>query len=600
MDRFIRIVNNIVFISTILILVRVLFVSSFPVNDGYNMAATLYLGKVTWVVVAASLIVAIINRRFFAVGWSDIMIVAFALLLYLNSSSLGLYKEQVLLLLSIYYSIRLLCALVDRSRYIFPLIMCGVLATQLYIAYSQLFLGEVSNHALFAFTGSFENPGPLCGFVAMLLPIPIYYAFKDEALVESENKSLNITNTFVKYCAAVVAMAGVALVVAGGSRTALIALVVGCLMLFVNRAMFNKLRGWYRDNRKLAIAVISVVVVLAVVALYLLFIAKADSAFGRLLLWRTTFAAIVENPFWGVGLGRFTSCYGEVQAELLSGLEPTDMWVRVADVPQYAFNEYLHFGVEGGVVAVLLLVGILVYTIYRSFKCGSVQGRVYGACLVVLAIFAFASYPFHVLPFMVVVTVVVATAVSNFERGFGRYYDRALFGLALLCCSFLVWRTPHYSDEKLTQWSSERRYYNMDIFETTVDNYGKLLPDFGDNYAFLFEYGRALAQTEQYELSDSILLMGSALSKDPMFLNLLGKNAVARGNYNSAEQYFKQSVRLLPNRHYPLYLLFDMCLQKGDTLNARIWGERVLNQPPKVNSKFIQEKQSEVRTRLKF
>ncbi len=494
---------------------------------------------------------------------------------------------------------RLLFSVVDLAKYLFPIIVCGVVLVQLYIAYMQLFTGMGSNHALFAFTGSFENPGPLCGFVAMLLPVAIAISMHNFDLV-SNRRYVRMLLAALKYVVSFIAMVGGAIVLAGGSRTALVALVAGCLILFANRAMFSRLQGWFSVNRKLAVAIIFVFVVFVAVAAYLLFMAKADSAFGRLLLWRTSLLAIGENPFWGVGLGKFTSCYGEFQAGVLKGMEPTDMWVRVADVPQFAFNEFLHYGVEGGVVAMVLLFGIFVYTIYRSLKCGTLNGKVYGACLSVLMIFAMASYPLHVLPFATVATVLFAAAVAEYEKGIGRYYDRAVFGVALLVCSIMVWKNPHYSNKELSDWSSERRYYNMDIFKTTVDNYGKLLPAFNDNYAFLFEYGRALAETKQYELSDSILLMGSALSKDPMFLNLLGKNAVASGNFDSAEDYFKQSVSLLPNRHYPLYLLFDMYLQKGDTLNARIWGERVLNQPPKVNSKFIQEKQSEVRTRLKF
>ncbi len=86
MDSYTRIVNGIVFVGTVLLVVKILFVSPFSVIDGYNLAATLYLGKVTWVVVAASLIIGILNRRFFAVGWSDIMVVVLALLLYLRDS----------------------------------------------------------------------------------------------------------------------------------------------------------------------------------------------------------------------------------------------------------------------------------------------------------------------------------------------------------------------------------------------------------------------------------------------------------------------------------------------------------------------------------
>ena len=577
----------------------VLFVSPYAVNDGYNLVATLYLGKVCWVVLIVALIMGVLKKEFFARSVTDLMVLAFALMLYLHSGSLELYKEQTILLLSIYFTFRQLTYMERWSKYIVPVALVCAVAAQLYIAYSQLFANGVSNHALFAFTGSFENPGPMCGFVAMLLPIALYFAFKVDSFPVFENRVLNVILSVLKYCFAAVAISGAALVIAGGSRTALVALIIGAALLYVKSCGVDKVKRVLLAKKGVVIAIAIVLIVAVVGGGYLLFMAKADSAFGRLLLWRTSLSVIAENSFWGVGLGKFTSCYGDAQAAILSGMEPTDMWVRVADVPQYAFNEYLHFGVEGGVLAMLLLIGIFLYTIYRLFKCGSSLGNVYGVCLVVLAIFAFASYPFHVLPFTVVATLLLAASVSEFEKGVGANYDRLILGLALLFCTINIWRNPYYSDKALREWSSERRYYNMDIFKTTVDNYGKLLPTFSDNYAFLFEYGRALSQTEQYELSDSVLLMGSALSKDPMFLNLLGKNAVARGNFNSAEEYFKQSVTLLPNRHYPLYLLFDMYLQKGDTVSACHWGERFLNQPPKVNSKFIQDKQTEVRERLR-
>ncbi len=496
MNRVVRYIGVLVLITALCAVVGVLFVTPYMVNDGYNLSATLYLGKVTWVVVAASLIVAIINRRFFSVGWSDIMVVALALLLYLNSDSLGLYKEQVILLLSIYFAMRLLFSVVDLAKYLFPIIVCGVVAAQLYIAYMQLFTGMSSNHALFAFTGSFENPGPLCGFVAMLLPVAIAISMHNFDSV-SNSRYVRVLLSALKYVVSFIAIVGGAIVLAGGSRTALVALVAGCLILFANRAMFNRLQGWFSVNRKLGVAIIFVFVVFFVVAAYLLFMVKADSAFGRLLLWRTSLSAMLDNPFWGVGLGKFTSCYGEVQAGVLAGMEPADMWVRVADVPQFAFNEFLHFGVEGGVVAMVLLFGIFVYTIYSSLKCGTLNGRVYGACLSALMIFAMASYPLRVLPFVTVATVLVVAAVSEFEKGICRYYDRAVFGIALLVCSIMVWKNPHYSNKELSDWSSERRYYNMDIFKTTVDNYGKLLPAFSDNYAFLIEYGRASAETKQ-------------------------------------------------------------------------------------------------------
>ena len=43
-----------------------------------------------------------------------------------------------------------------------------------FLGFRQLYGFSVSNHSLYALTGSFYNPGPYMGYLAMVLPV-IYY-----------------------------------------------------------------------------------------------------------------------------------------------------------------------------------------------------------------------------------------------------------------------------------------------------------------------------------------------------------------------------------------------------------------------------------------
>ena len=104
-----------------------------------------------------------------------------------------------------------------------------------------------------------------------------------------------------------------------------------------------------------------VVVTLAAAGAYML---KKPSADGRFFMNRISIMAINSNGMKGAGLGRFGADYGESQARyfgerMAMSCDDTDWTVLkesdrlTADCPQYAFNEYLQLGVEGGPVAML-------------------------------------------------------------------------------------------------------------------------------------------------------------------------------------------------------------------------------------------------------
>ena len=65
------------------------------------------------------------------------------------------------------------------------------------LGFRQLYGFSVSNHSLYALTGSFYNPGPYMGYLAMVLPVCVY-----GVLVGSDRSfaSLRMTRINTVFC----------------------------------------------------------------------------------------------------------------------------------------------------------------------------------------------------------------------------------------------------------------------------------------------------------------------------------------------------------------------------------------------------------------
>ena len=101
-------------------------------------------------------------------------------------------------------------------------------------------------------------------------------------------------------------------------------------------------------------------------------------------------------------------------------------------------------------------------------------------------------------------------------------------------------------------------------YAKAVEYCDSIFPLYKDDLRFLFIYGQSLNKTGDYEKSDRVLKMGTEISSDPMFWNVLGNNSLARGMYREAEEYYKRAFYMVPNRLYPLYLLAKLYYTEGN------------------------------------
>lgn len=132
---------------------------------------------------------------------------------------------------------------------------------------------------------------------------------------------------------------------------------------------------------------------------------------GRLWIWQTSLAAAARELPLGAGLGGFASAYLDAQGERLAGLTPRAASRRFLNATT-AHNDWLEVAVEGGPVALLLLLatwGSALASLGRGAR-REVRWRAGSAALVAGAICATGDSPLEQPAFLIVLVLVLAAA----------------------------------------------------------------------------------------------------------------------------------------------------------------------------------------------
>jgi tetratricopeptide (TPR) repeat protein len=534
----------------------------------------------------------------------------------------------LLLLLVLYFLIRRVLDTSRPAEKLFAFVLIGTALVESIIGLRQLYGYIPSNHGLFKITGTFFNPGPYSGYIGMIFPLALFYTlpflkteYRYRSLINWQLKkiinqikeggfSINLffeaktfwmTYLFGALSFATV-LASMLVLPAAMSRASWIGLVTGSVWVFMCydpvRNLFRKLLNT-KFRRFWTATVLCLFFLSAGIGLYAL---KPASVDGRLLLWKNALKTMADHPL-GVGLGKFGSAVGETQAAFFASDKGTQAEIDRADVPFYAFNEFLQIGVESGVFLLALFFGMLFLTLKKAYKKG--RHGLIGAILS-LMLFACFSYPFSVLPFLVVLVFLLAMSndgttgespAKTSATGWGQFHNRTHVLINLLYVFLIVAgladRFPTYYAWK--EWSSCKIVLNVKLYKDAARDLKPLYPLLNDNTEYLFDYARALTQAGFYRESNQVLLQSMSFNADPMLYNVYGKNCQVLNNFSEAECAFKKAYDLVPNRIYPLYLLAKLYTQVGNPESARRISDKVFNHKVLVPSRAIEEMKDSLR-----
>lgn len=510
-----------------------------------------------------------------------------------------------------YVSLRvLLSSYRNAGRWLFAVLcICGIV--EAVTGMQQAFGVRHSNHNLFNVTGTFFNPGPYGGYVAVVLStvlgyVAAKYRYADGVFGRFRNlRRLRLRGVLwaAVFTAAVCAVIATVMILPSTmSRAAFVAIAVaGAAVVLSDRKVYGPAVGYVRKHR--VGMTVAAILTFAVVCggAYGIYALKKDSADGRLLMWKIGAKVMTENPVTGVGQGNFRGAFGDAQAEYFRTGERSETEVKVAGCPEYGFNEYLQTGAETGVTGLALLLFLSAAALWSLFRARSC----YAFGLLALLVFAFFSYPFSILPMKMLLVFFLAVAGTMSRSRKHRpstVAERVSVGVALAGCILIGALTAKPYLERLEaaeKWQEQRRWYSMEFYSYVVEDYPELFEQMKDNPTFLFEYGRALHLEKRYSESIGIMTLATRLSNDPMNYNVLANNYKALGEYDKAAGAYLDAWYMVPNRMYPLYLLGKMYAEIGDGENAARYARRVVEMTPKVESPATRDMQSEMKEILK-
>jgi O-antigen ligase len=478
----------------------------------------------------------------------------------------------------------------------------------------QLYGFKVSQHGLFRLTGSFFNPGPYAGYLAVVFPLALheFMAKPNNAFMHSDKReSKRIFRVFQyvvyipKWVSGVACAAIILVLPAAMSRAAWLALMAGsALVIYAHCAKKPALRAWFAKYKKIIRAASYTAIIVLLTALVGMYLLKKDSADGRLLIWKMSLQAVAKHPS-GVGLGNFASAYGDAQAAYFAEGNASETGQYVAGNPEYGFNEFLQIAVESGILSVCLFIGLLIVAFRRLAKVKN--WGIMGA-LLALCVFACFSYPFSVLPFPILLVFLLAASAVKQQNEKAihqaeqtnkmRLNSRYLHYIGALLCLIVVmgclWKQyPVYRAYR--QWGSHRLYFGAGMYKQTVQQYTPFYPLLNDQIQFLFEYAQSLSKSEQPAQSNEILQRAMQISCDPMLYNIMGKNYQAMKAYKQAESCLIKSTQIVPHRIYPWYLLMRLYDEMGLPEKACETAAVVETKEPKVQSQAVREMRDEAK-----
>lgn len=557
-------------VNVILIIPFIMLLSTvFVVNK--ELANGVVAGKYFWFYLSIGLIAVttvmsfIINRKNIRFNILDLLVIAFCIaslsVSYYHSQTVNNKSVLLALLMFLYFYCRLFLVQYRWNAYLLTVVFILTGFIEAIWGLRQLYGFAASQHNLFKTTGSFFNPGPYAGYLALVLPCAFYYLLNDYRSFNAKFRKKALP-FYVRWVLSALTVCTILLVLpATWSRAAWIASLGACLFValcFLLRKgkLRNKLSAYYNNHKTGVLFCLFLSILVLSTALAGMYALKKDSADGRLLIWKTSVQVIKEHPF-GVGLGNFAGSYGEKQAAYFASGKASGGEELVAGNPEYAFNEYLQIAVESGIVSLALFLSIAGYTIYAGMR-----KRRYAlpGAFIALLLFALMSYPFNVLPFAVSFVFLVALCTAEDKHSSGKCSGKrlAVIGLTtvflmLLTGAALYSRYPMYNAYK--KWNNAKIFYNANLYKDVVVEYEKLYPYLNHEIQFLFEYAQALSKSGEYEAGNRILQKAVRISCDPMLHNIMGKNYQALKNYAMAEQSFRTAANIVPNRLYPCYLL---------------------------------------------
>lgn len=434
-----------------------------------------------------------------------------------------------------------------------------------------------SVHSTFNATGTFTNPGPLGGFLA--ITITIAFGFYLEYKKESWRKLFLLL--------AIVLL--LAVIILTDSRASWLAVLFGTGFLIFLRK--KEERKSLRSLPKIGL------IVFTLLFLIFTYYYKKDSANGRLLIWRVSSEMMVDAPLTGKGIGNFRKEYMHYQARYFRS-HPHSPYAMLADNITYPYNEFLLIGVEQGIVGLIFILCIIVCTLkYASYQR---YRKIYPSGFAALLVFSFFSYPSNIVLLWLLIPLLLGGIQCQKSKciTISHKFQLVKWFVYICCLTQLIWGSYLYCElnnnvkklYSLELQESKKAEIYLEKHQTELQSVPRLLDVYAQYYHLHFPSCVNLSVLKQAAL----ILPSSELYCD------LGDSYKKLNHTDEAIACYILASEMIPNRIQPKYKLFCLYRDKGDTIQMKKAAFEALHTKIKVMNTKALHMRGEIKSSIKF
>lgn len=582
-------VSHFLFLIGYAVLYATLFV---PQSEELNLSHTLLTVSSTTLLIA-SLLLAHLKRH--QLNMLDVVTIIAYLYLVICNRVLSNFSE--IYTISLFFNIYLANSIV--FKYFDPKHALVCLLSIFAIYQSVIGIGQFyglleSKHTLFPITGTFLNPGPfgcifaIIGVYLVLYTNSFYFQFRISCKSDSLNDKKSLLFRFT-YCIGVVALSLCVFMIAlSKSRSALLGFIIPIITFLLSSKRIKAYISRIKYRKALAfLGILSLTILMLMI-----YNVRPESANGRLHIWKVSLSEPNKSLILGTGIGTFPRQYTIKQEEFYTEQGLDSNWIKYADTPFYAFNEYLHLIYEIGVIGLFLFCLISFLVIKQQLSHSEYKIFAYG--IISTLMISFTSYPLHIIPILIVFVIFISTNKGTEKQLISHKQSLLTLTLILICT---VSQLPRYvgTINATKAWLANKRYSEMSTIELRKESDFTVLYDYlKDNDRFMLDYGAFLRNKKEFSKSIEILERGHVISNNPYFPLLLADVNADVGNWNSAELYYKKAFMMLPNRLTPLYQLGVFYFETKQYEKFIVLADFIMNFHPKVHSEHTDKMKKDI------
>lgn len=452
----------------------------------------------------------------------------------------------------------------DKQNYDTLIIIVGLMLSMYCILEYYYILMPTSIN--WRMTGNFTNPGPLGGFLSILLPLGIL-------------KLLNTTirkNKIKTACYIFISIAIAFVIVLSASRAAMLSVVFVLVMLFCIYGV--KKWSYFKHVLWSLVPIVSVIV----------FSKGVNSISGRLLIWKISILSFWDNRLVGVGYNFFRVNYPNFQADYFSQ-GGTEKEILLAGANKLAFNEFLKFIIENGLLGIMLLSIGIIWLVYKkeerkimALKHVSMESLVIFCSFL---FFAFFSYPLLFLPFKLVLINQIALRNSKSSTLYGIKLNKISLKVlgCFFVCSFLLIGIYQYKGLCAWKRGAELAFKSPNA---TEKYYKYALQRLRNNGLFLFYYGNFV---EDRDINNALKFYEKAKTQynSPLLYLKLALLNEKLGNIKETERNLLKRHFMNPHLFKPLEDLLDFYIRQDNAINVKLYINKIIHLPIKVENKVV-------------